>query len=124
MFVEILSFLLEFHSIHQHVKDSQNSCNKEVYLTFKILFIYLFLAVLGLCCWVGFSLAVASGACSLIAVYGLLTEVASLTVEHGSRACGFQWLWHLGSVVVAHGLSCLVDSSWTREQTHVSCIGR
>ena len=50
MFVEILSFLLEFHNIHQHVKDSQNYCNKEVYLTFKNLFIYLFLAVLGLCC--------------------------------------------------------------------------
>ena len=31
-----------------------------------------------------------------------------------------------GSVVVAHRLSCLVacESSWTRDHTHVSCIGR
>ena len=56
----------------------------------------------------------------------------------GSRAHGFQQLWHvgtvcvavwfqsLGSVVVAHGLSCSahVDSSQTRDQTRVPCIGR
>ena len=53
----------------------------------------------------GFSLAVVSGAYSLVAVYGLLIKVASLTVPHGSRACGLQWLWHLGSVVAALGSS-------------------
>ena len=50
-------------------------------------------------------LAVVSGAYSLVAVYGLLIKVASLTVQHGSRACGLQWLWHLGSVVAALGSS-------------------
>ena len=63
---------------------------------------YLFIfGCAGLCCWVGFSLAVASGGYSLAAVYGLLLEVAFLT---GSRACGLQrlciwalqlWLWAL-----------------------------
>ena len=44
---------------------------------------YLFLAVLGLRCCAGFSLAVGSGACSLVAVRWLLAEVASLVAEHG-----------------------------------------
>ena len=43
--------------------------------------IYLFVAVLGLCCCVGYSLVAASRAL-LIAVLGLLIAVASL-VEHG-----------------------------------------
>ena len=43
---------------------------------------------------------------SLIAVYGALIAVVSL-VEHG--------LWSMGSVVVAHRLSCAVASSWTRD---------
>ena len=42
----------------------------------------LFLAVLGLCCRVGFSLVVASGAWSPVAVRGLLVAAASLVVEH------------------------------------------
>ena len=40
------------------------------------------LVVLGLPCCVGFSLAVASGGYSLVAVHGLLIAVASLAVEH------------------------------------------
>jgi len=44
------------------------------------------LVVLGLHCWVGFSLAAASRGCSLVAVEGFLTVVASLIVEHGLRA--------------------------------------
>ena len=43
---------------------------------------YLFLAVLGLCCCAGFTLVVESGGCSLVAVHGLLTAVASLVLEH------------------------------------------
>ena len=39
--------------------------------------------------------------------------VASLVVEHGL------WLWHTGPVALRH-----VESSWTRDQTHVPCIGR
>ena len=45
-------------------------------------FIY-FLAVLGLCCCLGFSLVEASGCLSVAAVQGFLTVVASLVAEHG-----------------------------------------
>ena len=57
---------------------------KKIYLFILkiILLIYLFLALLGLCCCTGFFLVEASGACSLVAVCGLLI-VASLFVERG-----------------------------------------
>ena len=42
---------------------------------------YLLLAVLSLHCFEGFSLVVASGGYSLVAVHGLLTVVASLVTE-------------------------------------------
>ena len=42
----------------------------------------LFLAVLGLCCLMGFSLVALSGDCFLVVVHGLLTVVISLW-EHG-----------------------------------------
>ena len=50
-------------------------------------------------CCEGFSLVVGSKGSPLVAVWGLLTEVASLVVEHGSRvcvlsSCGFQALVH------------------------------
>ena len=48
-----------------------------------ILLICLFLAVLGLHCYTGFSLVVASGVYSLVALEGHLLAVASLAVEHG-----------------------------------------
>ena len=48
-----------------------------------ILLICLFLAVLGLHCYTGFSLVVASGGYSLDALEGHLLAVASLAVEHG-----------------------------------------
>ena len=44
---------------------------------------YLFLAVLGLFCCVGFSLVAASGGYSPVAVLRLLIAVASLVAEHG-----------------------------------------
>ena len=53
---------------------------------FKILSPYLFLAVLGLHCYMTFSLAVVSGGCSLVAVQGLLI------VEHGLQVFGLQCL--------------------------------
>ena len=46
-------------------------------------FIYLFLAVLGLHCCIGFCLVAATGGSSLAAVHGLLVAVASLVAEHG-----------------------------------------
>ena len=53
-----------------------------LYYYYFLNFIYLFLAVLGFCCCVGFSLVVSRGY-SQIAVRGLLTAVASVVVEHG-----------------------------------------
>ena len=41
-----------------------------------------------------------------VAVRGLLIAVSSLVAEHGLQVRGLQQLWPLGSVVVAHGLSC------------------
>ena len=43
--------------------------------------IYLFSAVLGLCCYEGF-LYLLRGGCSLVVGYGLLIAVASLVAEH------------------------------------------
>lgn len=43
---------------------------------------YLFLTVLGLGCYTGFSLVAPRGVYTLVAVYGLLIAVASLA-EHG-----------------------------------------
>ena len=49
----------------------------------KIIFFLFSFGSLGLCCCVGFSLAVESGGYSPVAVCGLLTVGASLVVEHG-----------------------------------------
>ena len=72
----------------------------EVVQFFKIYVFNLFLAVLGLCCCIGFSLFVVSRDYPLAAVHRLLIAVASLIVEHS--------FWGMGaSVSVAHGLrSC------------------
>ena len=51
--------------------------------TLKIInFIYLFLAVLGLLCCLGFSPVVVSKGYSLVVVCGLLISLASLVSEH------------------------------------------
>ena len=86
-------------------------------------FIYLFLGVLSLCCFVGYSLVV---------VCGLLIAIASLFAEHrlqGTR--GLQQLQLLGSRAQAEQLrhSGLVapwhvEPSWIRDGTRVSYIGR
>ena len=67
--------------------------------------IYLFVAVLGLCCCAIFPLVAASGHVSLAVVPGFVTAVASL-VEHRLQAQGVQQVQHVGSVVVAPRLSC------------------
>ena len=56
---------------------------------------------------------------SLAEALGLLTAAASLVAEHGLS--GAQ-----ASVVPVHELSrpWHVKSSWTRDRTHVPCIGR
>ena len=50
---------------------------------YVFIFIYLLLAVLGLCCCAGFSPVAASRGYSLVAVHGLLVAVASLAVKLG-----------------------------------------
>ena len=70
------------------------------------LFIYLFLAVLGLrCCARAFTGCGEQGLL-FVQVHRLLIAVASLVAEHGLQACRLQQLWHVDSVVVARGLSC------------------
>ena len=60
--------------------------------------------MLGLCCYVLFSLIVVTWGYSLLVVHGLLTAVACLAVEHGLHGV-------LASVVVAHVLSsCRVQA--------------
>ena len=80
---------------------------------------YLFWAALGLRCCKGFFLVTVSrGAILLVAVHGLHIAVASLVAEHGLLAHRLQELWHAGSVLVVHGLSCSVvygvfpDKGW------------
>ena len=93
-------------------------------------FIYLwlhwvFVAVPGLfsCC--------GEGGLLFVAVHGLLIAVASLVAEHGLQARKLQQLWHAGSRAQAQQLwhtglvaPWHVESSQTRAQTCVSCIGR
>ena len=52
-------------------------------------YLFLFLAVLGLCCCAGFSLVAVSESYSLVAVCGLLKVVASPVAEHGFWAMSF-----------------------------------
>ena len=92
-----------------------------------ILFIYLFLAVLGLHRCVGFSLGAASGGCCLISVHGLLVCGGfSCCGAWGSRACE---LSTCGSPAPGHWLSICgtqvrVGSFQTRNRTRVSRIDR
>ena len=79
-------------------------------------------------CWVfvaecGPSLVVASGGYSLVAVLGLLTAVSSLVAEHRLQAHGLSQLQHVSSLAVLVALRHM-GSSWTRDRTHVPCIGR
>ena len=69
-------------------------------------------------CCSGFSLAVASRGCSLVAVLRFLIGVSSFVVEHMLMARGLQQLrrlhsiaavsgpWSTSSVAAAHGHSC------------------
>ena len=77
-------------------------------LFLNFIYLFLFLAVLGLhCCTQAFS-SCSEGGLLFIAVRRFLIAVASLVAEHGLQAHGLQQLWHAGSVVAAHGLSCSV----------------
>ena len=100
-----------------------------IYIDIQVCYnlIYLFLAVLGVRCWAGFSLAVATGGSPLVLVHGLLLAVASLVAEHGPEGTGTSvvvapGLWSAGSIVMLHRLSC--SAAFGSSQTHVSCFGR
>ena len=101
--------------VHNGGTEGRNSCSlaQPALIFFTPHFIYLFLAVLGLCRCMGFSLVAASGGCSLGAVLRLLIVVASLVAEHKLSNCD------IGSVAPQH-----VGSSQIRARTHISCIGR
>ena len=77
-----------------------------------IIFVYLFLAVLGL----GVQAHSSGAGLLLVTLCGLLIAVVSLISGLA--------LMRAGTVVVTHGLSCLMVSPWTRNQTHVLNIGR
>ena len=53
-----------------------------MYHHLNYLFIYLFLALLGLWCYMGFSLVAEGGGYSLVAAHRLLSAVVSLVAEH------------------------------------------
>ena len=73
------------------------------FLNHFLTFIYLFLTVLGIhCCVWAFSSCSEQGL--LFVVVRRLIAVASLVAEHRLQARRLQQLWHVGSVVVAHGL--------------------
>ena len=109
------------------------------YYFFKIYFIYLFLAALGLCCCVRAFSSCGERGLLFVAVRGLLIAGSSLVAEHGLQVCrlslvvahGLQQLWLAGSRAQAQQLWCTglvalwhVGSSRTRAQTIVPCIGR
>ena len=102
---------------------------KENRFSFFVILFYLFLAVLGLCCHVGFPRVAASGVYSSCGVQAsrdgfsccrtkLLGTWASVVAAPG--------LYSAGIIVGVHGLSCfpILGSSRTRDQTSVSCVGR
>ena len=80
-------------------------------LWLRTLFSYLFLAVLGLHCYTGFSLVVVIGVFSLVAARGPHIMVASLVAEHELGLCmvsiaAVPRLQTTGSIVVTHGFNC------------------
>ena len=97
---------------------------------------YLFnvLAVLGLCCCVGFSLAAARGGYSSLQCEGFSLWWLLLLRSLGSRLCGFWEFWHVGSSVVfprlwstgwtdvVHGLSCSTACGIFQNQGLKQCL--
>ena len=91
---------------------------------------YLFFDVLGLHCCEGFSLVLARDTLYL-GCRGFSLWWLFLLQSKGSRAQGLQQLQLQGSRAQAQQLWSIslvvpwhVESSWTRDQTSVSCIGR
>ena len=114
-------------------------CCLSILFFYKFIYLFiLFLAALGLrCCTWAFSSAASRGYSSLRCV-GFSLQWLLLLQSTGSRHSGFricdtwaQQLWLMGSGAQAQQLWCPdlvvpwhVGSSWTRDGTHVPCIGR
>ena len=75
--------------------------------------------MLGLCCCLGFLLVTAGGSYSLAVVCKLLIAMTSLAAEHRLQGTGASVVVCEGSVALQH-----LDSSQTRDRTHVPSIGR
>ena len=93
-----------------------------LFLFKKFFFIYLFLAVLGLCCCVGYFLV---AICRLLIAAasrcraGTLGPMWSSIVAPLDSRGQAQWLWCMGLVAPWH-----VGPSWITDQTSVFCTGR
>ena len=124
----ILGFLYTAEEMRQ-LKGSHSSLIQFFFdINLFILFIYFWL------CWV--SVAATFSSCRewgllFVAVHGLLIAVASLVAEHGLQVHGLQQLWLAGSRAQAQQLWLAglvapwhVQSSRTRDQTRVPCLGR
>ena len=99
---------------------------------------FFFSVALGLYCWAWSFSSCCEWGLLFVAVHGFLTAVASLVVEHrllGAQASavaatglvtGAQRLLAVAQEVQSTGSVALqhVGSSWTRDWTHVPCIGR
>ena len=80
---------------------------------------FLFLAVLGFYCYTQTFSSCSKWDHSLVALHRLLVKVASLVVEHALWGAQAQQLWCMGPVTLWQ-----VESSWTGDQTCVSCSDR
>ena len=86
------------------------------FVLFFIFYLWLHWVFIAAC---GFSLVAESSGYSSLQCTGFSLWWLLLLRSVGSRACGHLYLWVTGSVAARH-----VGSSWTRDQTHVPCIGR
>ena len=90
-------------------------------------YIYLFLVVLGLCCCARAFLSCGEQGFLLIAVHRLFTVVASLVSEHRHMSFSSCKVWAPERPVflpLAFIAPQLMESSQTRGQTCVPCIGK
>ena len=120
--------------------ESLGKGSKTVFLNTLFIFFhkFFFSVALGLYCWAWSFSSCCEWGLLFVAVHGFLTAVASLVVEHrllGAQASAVaatglvtvaqrllavaQGVQSTGSVALQH-----VESFWTRDWTHVPCIGR
>ena len=109
-----------FSKCFRYIQSVEHSLMKN-----SICFIYLFLVALGLHFCVGAFSSCSKWKVLFIAVHRLLTAVAFSVAENRLSTCGSQTLAQaqelqlMGTVALQH-----TESSWTKDWTHVPCIGR